>query len=1051
MTEDVKSKKLRIYKFAAEYNLSADMLVEFLQKRGYEVKSHMSPLTDEMMADIANHYKKDIEKAEKHYRKISEFNKKRAEKTEESAQKEEVQEDIPFAEEPYPAEEQPEVPSSGQSVETPAVEEAPAAVSEETAPAPEAAKEELPAEAPAEIPEAKEVQVPQKETQAEETREAEAPAQPEEKAPKPQPQAPAAEEETPAEKVPAERAVSEKAPDEKPVQEKPIAEKPSTEKPTAEKPVTPPAAPVKPAAEEKPVVEKPVAEKPAGTPAPAAEKTRQQTPEVKVFKTQSERELARNKGLTIVGKIDLEREKRERQERQRAAAERAKSGKKEEDRPQRSERPERRERPAQQQFHAKGPLQQQQQANAAVPLAKNASSQQEADQAKKKKKKPKTKKKVGKEGQPEESSALNKKKKFKRVEVDKKDVDAAIKRTLLSFDDSSVAGRASVRKKKKKEKLEEQERLQEERELSESTKIKVTEFIAVNELANLMNVSVSDVIAKCIGLGIMVSINQRLDVETITLVADEFGYEVEFEEEYTSEELEDIQDDPETLKSRPPVVTIMGHVDHGKTSLLDRIRSSNVVAGESGGITQHIGAYQVEVASGKFITFLDTPGHEAFTAMRARGAKVTDIVVLIVAADDAVMPQTVEAINHAQAAGVPIIIAINKIDKPGANPDKIRQQLADRNILVEDWGGRYQCVEISAKANINIEELLEKILLESELLELKANPDRQARGTVIESQLDKGRGITGTILVQKGTLKVGDPFVSGVYYGRVRAMFDERNRKIDTAPPSTPVLVLGFEGAPQAGDTFVVVNSERDAREISLKRQQLKREQDQRQIHHITLDEIARQISIGGVKELPLIVKGDVDGSVEALSDSLMKLSNEEVLVQVIHKGVGGISEGDVLLAAASGAIIIGFHVRPNLNARKLAENEKVDIRLYNVIYDAINEVKSALEGLLSPVISEEVVATIEVRDTFKVPKVGTVAGCYVQEGKVMRTNKIRLIRQGIVVHDGELASLRRFKDDVKEVDAGYECGLNINNFNDIKVGDIIEAYKIVETKKKLA
>lgn len=992
MTEDVKSKKLRIYKFAAEYNLSADMLVEFLQKKGYEVKSHMSPLSDEMMADIANHYKKDIEKAEKHYRKISEFNKKRAEKSEEIPQ--ELQSEPAAEEYTLPEEEQAET-LARQTVEAEAEEEeAPAPVSEESAPAQEAPGEEAPAAVQAEAPEVKEENAPQREPQTEEIQETPAPA-----AETASQMTETAETETPAEKIPAE----------KPAPERPVQERIAAER-------------------------------------PASERIPGETKDIKVFKTQAERDLAKNRGLTIVGKIDLEREKRERQERQRAAAERSKTARKEDERPQRTDRPDRRERPA-----AQTPVKGVQAAGTTTPTGKDAYQQNSDSQAaKKKKKKPKAKKKSP--GQPEEAPAVTaKKKKFKRVEVDKKDVDAAIKRTLLSFDDSSVAGRASVRKKKKKEKLEEQERLQEERELSESTKIKVTEFIAVNEMANLMKVSVSDVIAKCIGLGIMVSINQRLDVETITLVADEFGFEVEFEDEYTSEELEDTPDDPETLIPRPPVVTIMGHVDHGKTSLLDRIRSSNVVAGESGGITQHIGAYQVEVASGKFITFLDTPGHEAFTAMRARGAKVTDIVILIVAADDAVMPQTVEAINHAQAAGVPIIIAINKIDKPGANPDKIRQQLADRNILVEDWGGRYQCVEISAKANLKIEELLEKVLLEAEVLELKANAERQARGTVIESQLDKGRGITGTILVQKGTLKVGDPFVAGVFYGRVRAMFDERNRKIDTAPPSTPVLVLGFEGAPQAGDTFVVVNSERDAREISLKRQQLKREQDQRQIHHITLDEIARQISIGGVKELPLIVKGDVDGSVEALSDSLMKLSNEEVLVRVIHKGVGGISEGDVLLAAASGAIIIGFHVRPNLNARKLAENEKVDIRLYNVIYDAINEVKSALEGLLSPVISEEVVATIEVRDTFKVPKIGTVAGCYVQEGKVIRTNKIRLIRQGIVVHDGELASLRRFKDDVKEVDAGYECGLNINNFNDIKVGDIIEAYKMVETKKKLA
>ncbi|MDX1699652.1 MAG: translation initiation factor IF-2, partial [Melioribacteraceae bacterium] len=480
------------------------------------------------------------------------------------------------------------------------------------------------------------------------------------------------------------------------------------------------------------------------------------------------------------------------------------------------------------------------------------------------------------------------------------------------------------------------------------------------------------------------------------------------------------------------------------------IRKENVVAGESGGITQHIGAYKVEVESGKSIAFLDTPGHEAFTAMRARGAKVTDIVVLIVAADDAVMPQTVEAINHSLAAGVPIIVAINKVDKPTANVEKIKQQLADRNILVEDWGGKYQCVELSAKTGKNVDLLLEKILLEAEILELKANYERSARGTIVETQLDKGRGITSTVLVQKGVMKIGDPFVAGNHFGRVRAMFDERNKKVNEAGPSTPVLVLGFEGAPQAGDTFVVVESEREAREIGIKRQQLQREQDQRQVRLVTLDDIASRIGKGELKDLPIIVKGDVDGSVEALADSLMKLSNDEVRVQVIHKGVGAISEGDVLLAAASAAIIVGFHVRPHSNARKLAEAEKVDIRLYNVIYDAINEVKSALEGMLSPLISEKLVATIEIRETFKVPKIGTVAGCYVQDGKINRNHKIRLFRDGVVTYEGHLASLKRFKDDVKEVDAGYECGLNIANFNDIKVNDIIEAYEMIETKQKL-
>jgi len=665
-------------------------------------------------------------------------------------------------------------------------------------------------------------------------------------------------------------------------------------------------------------------------------------------------------------------------------------------------------------------------------------------------KKEKKKKKKEKNKQSDVKSEFEKKKKRgKKIEIDKTAVKEAIKRTLLSMDESTLTERAFLRKKKKKEKAAELEKQIEEQE-RESKILKVTEFVSVMELANLMKVDVSQVIQKCISLGLMVSINQRLDVETITLVADEFGFEVEFQEEFISEEIIDEPDPPEKLKPRPPVVTVMGHVDHGKTSLLDRIRQTNVVAGEAGGITQHIGAYQVKLPNGKSITFLDTPGHEAFTAMRARGAKVTDIVVLVVAADDAVMPQTVEAINHAQAAGAPIVVAINKIDKPGANIDKIKQQLAERNILVEDWGGKYQYAEISAKLGKNIEVLLDKILLEAELMDLKANPDRPARGVVIEAKMDKGKGIMATILVQKGTLRIGDSFVCGIAYGRVRAMYDERDNRVEEAGPSTPVVVTGFEEMPQAGDTFLVVDSERKAREIALKRQQIKRQQDAKQVRHITLDEIAKRVAIGGVKELPLIIKGDVDGSVQALSDSLLKLSNEEVKVNIIHKGVGAISESDVLLASASGAIIIGFNVRPNMNARKLAETDKIDIRLYNIIYDVINEIKSALEGMLSPVISEEIIGSAEVREIFKVPKVGTVAGCYVTEGKIARSAKVRVIRDGIVIYDGEIASLKRFKDDAREVEQGYECGIGIQGFNDIKVGDIIEAYKLIETKKKL-
>ena len=850
---EAKQKKIRIYNLATEYNLSADNLVEFLREKGFKVKSHMSMLNEEMIASINDHYKKDIEKAEKHYKKIAEFHKKRAEKAIEEA-----------------------------------VEAGTEVAVEETTP----------------VSEPEEIKITDKVAEEEESKK--------------------------------EKVVKEEVKDET------VAEIKSKDEKAKESP------------------------------------------------KQKEKKAGKQKGLKVIGKIDLEEDKK----------------------PQKT---------------------------------KDGDEKTTA----KKRRKPRMRRKTTDAGT-EETPVAKKKKRVKKFEINEQDVKKAIKKTLSSMDDTRVSGRASFRKKKRQDREAEVERIQEEMVL-EGQKIKVNEFIAVNELANLMQVPVGDVISKCIEFGLMVSINQRLDVETITMVADEFGFEVEFQEEYTAEALEDFEDDPESLKFRSPVVTIMGHVDHGKTSLLDYVRTTNVVAGESGGITQHIGAYKMDVGDGKSITFLDTPGHEAFTAMRARGAQLTDIVVLIVAADDAVMPQTVEAINHAHAAEVPIVIAINKIDKPGANVEKIKQQLADRNILVEDWGGKYQCVEISAKAGTNIDKLLDTILLEAEMLDLKANPDRNVRGAVVEAELDKGRGITGTILVQKGTLKIGDPFVAGIYQGKVRAMFDERGKKVFEAAPSTPVLVLGLEGTPQAGDTFVVLESERVAREIGLKRQQLKREQDQKQVHHITLDEIAKQISIGGVKELPLIVKGDVDGSVEALADSLMKLSTEEVVVRVIHKGVGGISESDVLLADASDAIIIGFLVRPNLNARKLAEKQSVDLRMYNVIYDAINEVKSALEGLLSPVVSEEVVATVEVRDLFKVPKFGTIAGCYVLEGKISRSSKIRLIRDGIVIQEGEIGTLRRFKDDVREVDAGYECGLNINNYNDVKVGDIIEAYKLVETKQTLA
>ncbi len=890
---EAKKKKLRLYKLASEINLSTETLSEFLKSKGYKIKTVQSIITDEMLAEIYSHFKKDIEKSEKHRKNLEEFYQKKIKRKVERE---------PVQEEPEPeVEEKKEIKIIDKSeIEEKQVEEE--------------VKEEPKKEEKEEVAETEEVQ----EEAAEEQKE---------------------KEEAPAE-------------------------------------------------EEK-------------------------------FVTETEKKLKEGSGLKIVGKVELKgsKQKSKKRKSKKEKAEAEKKAKKEEEKKEESKE------------------------------EKPKTEVKTTEEKPKKKKKLKAKKRKKKEE--EEEKLSRKKRKAKKAEIDKHEVDLAIKRTLMSMDESAVSQRASIRKKKRKEKQEEIEKLEEIKQ-QEKNKIKVTEFIAVNELANLMGVDVSEVIQKCIELGLMVSINQRLDFETISLVADEFGFEVELEEETTLDLLEDEEDPPESLQPRPPIVTVMGHVDHGKTSLLDYIRKDNIVAGESGGITQHIGAYQVVLENGKKITFLDTPGHEAFTAMRARGASVTDIVVLVVAADDAVMPQTVEAINHALAAGVSIIVAINKIDKPDANPEKIKQQLAERNILVEEWGGKYQSVELSAKTGKNVDELLEKILLEAEMLELKANPNRKARGTIVEARVEKGRGVTATVLIQKGTLKIGQPFVAGIYHGRVRAMFDERGNKMQEAPPSTPVVLLGFEGTPQAGDIFAVVNSEKEAREIANKRQQLKRELEYRQVKLLTLDEIANQINQGGIKELPLVVKGDVDGSVEAIADSLMKLSNEKVKVKVIHRGVGAITESDVLLAAASNAIIVGFHVRPNTNARRLAEKEKVDIRLYNVIYDLINEIKSALEGMLEPVLSEKPVGTAEVRETFKVPKVGTVAGCHVTEGKILRSSKIRLFRDGVAIYEGQLASLKRFKDDVKEVVAGYDCGIGIANFNDIKVGDIIEAYEVVETKQKL-
>jgi translation initiation factor IF-2 len=651
---------------------------------------------------------------------------------------------------------------------------------------------------------------------------------------------------------------------------------------------------------------------------------------------------------------------------------------------------------------------------------------------------------------PKDRASHNLRKPTLKTNVSEEDVQKQVKETLARLTSKGGKNKGAKHRRDKRDAFTQRQQEELEMQEQESRILKITEFVTANDLANMMNVPVVQVISTCMSIGMMVSINQRLDAETINIVADEFGFKTQYVSAEVVEAIAEEEDAEEDLEPRAPIVTVMGHVDHGKTSLLDNIRQTNVIAGEAGGITQHIGAYNVKLNDGRRITFLDTPGHEAFTAMRARGAKVTDVAIIIVAADDSVMPQTVEAINHASAAGVPIVFAINKIDKPGANPEKIKEALANMNYLVESWGGKYQSQEISAKKGVGINELLEKVSLEAELLDLKANPNKKAVGSVIESSLDKGRGYVSTILVENGTLKQGDIVLAGTYYGRVKAMFNERNQRIEEAAPSAPALILGLNGAPQAGDKFHVLETEQEAREIANKREQLQREQGLRTQKLLTLDDIGRRIAIGNFQQLNVIVKGDVDGSVEALSDSLIRLSTEEIQVNVIHKAVGQISESDITLAAASDAILVGFQVRPSQAARRIAEKEGVDIRLYSIIYDAIDEVKAAMEGMLSPEIKEEITANVEVREVFKITKVGTVAGCMVKEGKIKRNNKIRLVRDGIVIYSGDLGSLKRYKDDVKEVASGYECGLNINNYSDIKVGDIIEAFEQTEVKKTL-
>ncbi len=651
--------------------------------------------------------------------------------------------------------------------------------------------------------------------------------------------------------------------------------------------------------------------------------------------------------------------------------------------------------------------------------------------------------------------AVDKKKRRKksiRDTITEEEVERAIRETMSGMGEASgTSMRNKVKQKKRVEREEKEQRILEEQQKDDSV-LKLSEFVTTSDLASLMGVNANEIILKCLGLGLMVSINQRLDRDTITLIADDYDIEVEFLDQKALQMIEeDLEDDESTLKPRAPIVTIMGHVDHGKTSLLDFIRKANVVAGEAGGITQHIGAYRVELSSNKYITFLDTPGHEAFTAMRARGALVTDIVVLVVAADDSVMPQTIEAISHAQAANVPIVVAINKMDKSDANPDRIKQQLTDYNVLVEDWGGKNQSVQISAKKGENVDILLEKILLEAELLELKANPNRFAKGTIVESNMDKGLGPVSTVIVQKGTLNVGDYFVAGSQWGRVRAMHDERGHKVNSAPPSMPIRVVGFDGLPEAGDILSVVEAEYMAKEIANERSQLRRQQEFKQMRHLTLDDISQQISVGGIKDLNLIIKSDVGGSTEALSDSLLKLSTDEVRVNILHKGVGSINESDVMLAVASGAVVIGFQVAPTAQARRLADTNSIDIRLYSIIYNCINEVKLALEGLLSPDIKEEITSQVEVRKVFKISRLGAIAGCYVLSGKITRNDKVRLLRDGLPIFTGTLESLKRNKDDAKEVETGFECGVMLNGYSTLEEGDIIESYKLTEVKRTLA
>lgn len=1000
----------RLSKVAKEFNVATTTIVDYLDDKGHSIDNNPNAkIGGELYDLLLEKFQPDKLNREKTKKvKLPDFSK--AEKAEKEKQEEADEVLIksnmtskappPKTEETKPAEppqekQEPKRPERQEfkvlgkidlnnvGKKKPAAEEKPVEKQEPAAEKPATeqpkAKEEVPKEAPK--AEEKPTEVPEKAQE----KAAEAPKATEE-------EQPAAEKPTPEKQPEQPQAKAEEEPVAKPAEEQPVAETPQAK---AEEPKE---AEQKPAEEKEKAPEKAAEEKPTEAEKPAEAKEeeatqKEQKAEEKAEEPEKKKEEKKGDGmgLTIVGKIDLDKIQPKKK--------------------------------------------------------KPVASTSDPSTMRKKRRKRKRITPTNDKGAPQRGRGKGRDTAPK--EVDDKQIQEQIKETLSRLSGGGGKKGAKTRLKKKKREIREQ-REAASAEQQQDNLLQVTEFITANELASLMDVSVTEVITVCMNMGMMVSINQRLDAEAITFIADEFGYDVEFTSvEEDEPELEE-PDNEESRVTRPPIVTIMGHVDHGKTSLLDYIRSSNVIAGEAGGITQHIGAYEVTLEDGRQMTFLDTPGHEAFTAMRARGAKVTDVAVIVVAADDSVMPQTKEAISHAQAAGVPIVFAINKVDKETADPNRIKQQLADMNILVEEWGGKYQSQDISAKQGMNIDDLLDKVLLESELLELKADAKKRAVGTIIEASLDRGRGIVATVLVEGGTLKVGDPILAGPNYGRVKALYNERGGRVQAAGPATPVQVLGFDGAPQAGDRFYVPEEESVAKDMANKRKQLIREQGIRAKKHITLDEIGRRLAIGNFKELNVIIKGDVDGSVEATSDSLQKLSTEEIQVNVIHQGVGQISESDVLLASASDAIVIGFQVRPSMSARRLAEQEQIEIRLYSVIYDAIDEVKAAMEGMLAPSVEEKITGSAEVRDVFKITKVGTVAGCMVTEGKIFRNNKVRLIREGVVVYDGQVGALKRFKDDVKEVASGYECGISIENFNDIKNGDVIEGYEQVEVKRKL-